>query len=159
DWPEFNEKLIDNKLEKEMSSAMELASVIHALRKQAGVKVRIPLKKLSYKGSIELPKDIEKIVLDEVNVYSISYEGKNEQDNYSVIGDTTEKNQDIKAGEARDIIRKIQGERKLLGTKLNEKVNAVLESWPVEFEEEIKKKALINNLEKGKEFKVTKIQS
>ncbi|RJQ37975.1 isoleucine--tRNA ligase, partial [Candidatus Microgenomates bacterium] len=33
DWPEFNEKLIDNKLEKEMSSAMELASVIHALRK------------------------------------------------------------------------------------------------------------------------------
>jgi hypothetical protein len=57
---------------------------------------------------------------------------------------------------ARTWVRKIQAERKVLGTSLDERVDVVLPDWPEKFELEIKRKALINNLTKG-EFKVTKI--
>ncbi len=57
-------------------------------------------------------------------------------------------------GQARDIVRKIQEERKNLGTKLDDKVDVWLPLWPKEFEQEIKNKALVNSLSKG-EFKVT----
>jgi isoleucyl-tRNA synthetase len=60
-------------------------------------------------------------------------------------------------GEAREIIRSIQEERKKLGTRLDENVDVVLGSWPKEFEEEIKRKALIHTLEKGSVFKVSRI--
>ncbi|MEX2013148.1 MAG: hypothetical protein WD967_01970, partial [Candidatus Levyibacteriota bacterium] len=56
-------------------------------------------------------------------------------------------------GEARDIVRKIQEERKKIGTKLDEKVDVQIEGWPKEFENEIKRKALVNSISKG-EFKV-----
>ncbi|MDP2585378.1 MAG: hypothetical protein Q8P29_00700, partial [Candidatus Levybacteria bacterium] len=55
-------------------------------------------------------------------------------------------------GEARDIVRMIQGERKKLGTALDEKVDVVLKDWPKKFEEEIKKKAMVSNLTKGEKF-------
>jgi hypothetical protein len=47
-------------------------------------------------------------------------------------------------------------ERKKLGTSLSEYVDVLLPDWPEKFEEEIKRKALVENLTKG-EFKVTKI--
>jgi hypothetical protein len=62
-----------------------------------------------------------------------------------------------KEGDARDIIRKIQQERKILGTSLSEKVNVFLDAWPEEFENEIKSKALVQDLSKGS-FKVSKIE-
>ena len=43
----------------------------------------------------------------------------------------------------------IQEERKKLGTALDEKVSVTLPSWPSEFENEIKKKALVASLTKG----------
>ena len=69
-------------------------------------------------------------------------------------GDTTEKNLDIEAGEAREIIRQIQAERKTLGTKLNEKVDVQLPFWPGKFEEDIKRKALVDNLIRSDKFQV-----
>ncbi len=59
-----------------------------------------------------------------------------------------------KEGEARDIVRKIQEERKKLGTNLDEKVSVQLPDWPKEFEEEIKRKALVGEISKGNNFKV-----
>ena len=57
---------------------------------------------------------------------------------------------------SRDLVRKIQEERKALGTSLDEKVDVALPDWPKEFESEIQRKALISSLSKG-EFKVSKI--
>ena len=54
------------------------------------------------------------------------------------------------------MIRKIQQERKNLGTTLDEKIDLDLPDWPEKFENEIKRKALVRNLKKG-EFKVSKI--
>lgn len=153
EWPAADETFIDGNLEIEMDSAMQLASKILAFRKDSNVRVRMPLRKLSYKGPTELSSEVAKVVLDEVNVYELVYDGKN--GSFEVYGDPGDGNQDIKAGEARDIVRKIQEERKKIGTALDEKVNVAIPQWPKEFEDEIKRKALINNLSEG-EFLVTK---
>lgn len=154
-WPKPNDSLINPELEKNMEIAMVVSSAIHSFRKEAGIKVRVPFKKLSYKGSEALTGDILRIVLNEVNVYELAYNGQSKE--WEVLGDTSEKNQDLEAGLARDIIRSIQEERKKLGTKLDEKVDVVLSSWPKEYEEEIKKKALINKITKGDKFLVERI--
>ncbi len=49
----------------------------------------------------------------------------------------------------------IQGERKKIGTSLSEKVNVSLPDWPKDFEEDIKRRALVSSLSKG-EFSVSK---
>ena len=157
-WPETDENLINLDLEQEMQGAIEVASVIHGRRKNGAVPVRIPIKNLFYSGPRELSEEIRKIVSVEVNVYDLKYKGENE--NFVSEGSDAEltdiSNQDIAAGDARELIRKIQKERKNLGTRLDEKVNVQLPSWPKAFENEIKKKALVENLITKDEFKVTR---
>ncbi|MDQ5900844.1 MAG: isoleucyl-tRNA synthetase, partial [Patescibacteria group bacterium] len=63
----------------------------------------------------------------------------------------------IDEGKARDIVRSIQEERKKLSLKPSDRVNVTLPEWPKEFEETIKKKALIETLSIGKELTVTYI--
>ena len=153
-WPSFDISLYDDQLEIEMKNGMKAASVVHALRKQGNVKVRIPLRKLNYSGPTKLTEEVQKVVLDEVNVYELVYKQKSNE--YIVSGDVSEKNQDLVAGKARDIIRQIQQERKKLGTTLDERVNVTLEDWPEKFEQEIKKKAMVETLRKGSKFLVTR---
>jgi len=61
-----------------------------------------------------------------------------------------------KEGEAREIVRMIQDKRKKMGTKLDGQVNVILPDWPINFEEYIKKRALINSIKKGEKFKIQK---
>ena len=135
-----------------MIHAQNLASVLNAFRKQAGVTVKIPFKKLSYKGPVELSAQILEIVREEVNAEELLYEGMSEE--FEATGDTSQANQNVEAGMARDIVRKIQQERKKLGTTLSQKVNVTLSSWPEQYEDEIKRKALVSELIKGEEFTV-----
>ena len=152
-WTENIDKLArDTRLEKEMDRGRKLASVVHAFRKEHSIKVRIPLKALDYKGSQELTVDVEKVVLDEVNVNKLIYKGQSEK--YSISGDTSEKNQDLVAGEAREIVRSIQAKRKELGVKITDYVSVTLPSWPKEHEEWIKKQTLAKALKVDKTFTV-----
>ncbi len=153
-WPEVNNELIDTKLEQEMAYAIELASAAHELRRESGVKVKIPLKTLSYNGPAQLSEEVIKIVQEETNVYNLVYEKK--QDVFSVTGSTDVENQDLVAGQVRDIIRKIQQERKILGTTFSEKVDVYLPEWPEGKEEDIKKGALVDSMMKSEEFKVVR---
>lgn len=154
DWPDFNEDLVDKELEIEMVKARELVEIGHAQRKQSGVKVRIPLKIGNYSGPLEFRTEVLEVIKGELNIEDLRFQ--RDERNYSLDIDTTEKNQDVEAGKARDIVRKIQEERKSLGTRVDEKVNVVLEDWPKEFEDFIKRKGLISNLKKGNPFKVEK---
>jgi isoleucyl-tRNA synthetase len=151
-WPYPKKNLIDKDLEREMADGMEVASMILSIRKRDEVPVRIPLKKLAYFGPRALSSQILKVILEEVNAYELNYKGKKE--NFSVEGNTDVSNQDIVAGRAREIVRKIQAERKTLGTSLDEYVAVELPDWPKEFEEEIKKKALVDKLTKSDSFRV-----
>lgn len=152
DWPEADNKLIDEKLEEEMILARQIVEQAHAKRKEAQIKVRQPLSKLiiDLGKARPLSKEIEELIKDEVNVKNIQV-GKGAFDVKLDIEITDELRAE---GEARDIVRKIQEERKNLGTKLDEQVSVVLPQWPKEFEDEIKRKAMIRELKKGPEFKV-----
>lgn len=150
-WPEYDESFIDKNLENEMIKAQELSTVLNAFRKQFGIRVKIPLRKMQYSGK-KLSDDVLDIVKNEANIESLEF--KEEKENYEVFGDTGEANQNIKAGEARDIIRKIQQERKSIKTTRSQLVDVVLPGWPKEYENEIKKKALVKTLTLGDIFKV-----
>jgi hypothetical protein len=144
----------------QMLDGIEVASVIHMRRKTNSVGVKIPLKKLSYKGPRELSEEVKEVVQQEVNVYTLVYAGNAEQ--FQSDGESSEitdpTNHDLIAGQVRDIVRKIQAERKILGTSFDEKVNVTLADWPKEFEDDIKKKALIKTLQKGETFAVSRIE-
>ncbi len=173
-WPE--EKDFDSRLINDMNIVRQIVERIHAIRKEKGIKVRQPLSRIGFfgeplkeKGNLKL---YEKIILSELNIKSIDYMNYSDIPKGEGIIDATDNEnykkrmslfldinitQELKAeGDARDIVRQIQAERKVIGTTLSEKVNVSLPDWPEKFEEEIKRKALINNLTKG-EFKVTKV--
>lgn len=154
DWPTADKEDENQELENEMQIAIELASKIHALRKDAGIKVRIPMLKVKYSAPQELEKEVQEIVKQEANVEELTF--KDKTDEIEVIADTSETNQNLRAGHARELIRQIQQERKKLGTSLTEMVEVTLSDWPEEFEEEIKTKVLASSITKG-DFRVTRL--
>lgn len=149
-WPTAGK--IDEKLIKEMDYARSLASSLNEFRKTSQVKVKIPFKTLSYSGPEELDESLLKIVREEANVQELNYDKKSEK--IEIVGSTASENQDLIAGQVRDIIRMIQQERKTIGTTFDELVDVSLTDWPEEFTEEIKRQALVNKLQKGEVFKV-----
>ncbi|HHV05028.1 MAG TPA: isoleucine--tRNA ligase [Anaerolineaceae bacterium] len=76
DWPEYDESLIDTKLNYDMSVVMKLASLGHAARAKSSVKVRQPLSEAAFAvGSADETDVVDKfadILEDELNVKSVS---------------------------------------------------------------------------------------
>ena len=155
DWPEIHtNSSSDLSLVEEMNIARFIAEAAHAERKKLVIKVRQPLKSLTVTCEKNVSTEITQVIKDEVNVKEIVWK---EGVGLSVSFDTSLTPELIAEGEARDLVRKIQEERKLLGTTMDEKVNVSLESLPVGFEEYIKKNALVNQIEIGQVFTVSKI--
>lgn len=172
DFPEIGE--FDEELINAMATARHLAERVHAIRKEKNLKVRQPLKRMGIFGYTDANTgsfaQIDDLLKNEVNIKQIEYlhyedlpkgehiiDGTEDVKTKTGIFVDIEITPELKAeGEARDIIRKIQQERKTLGTSLDEQVDVVLSDWPASFEADIKKKALVRNLTKG-EFKVSKI--
>jgi valyl-tRNA synthetase len=155
DFPTTDETLVNKDLEESMLLARDVVEVGHMNRKINNVKVRVPLINMEYTAPLELSKAVLKIVKDELNFENLNYK-KNPKLDIVITGDFAEHNQNKLAGEAREIIRSIQAERKKLETAINEFVNVTLISWPEEYEDYIKKQALIKTLKKGENFLVEK---
>lgn len=151
-WPEFSEKSIDNQLEDQMLQARKIVEIAHAKRKMEGVKLRQPLALLTVTAPLEFSAQVKKIIADEVNVKSV----RSEKGELAAELDFKTTDELIFEGQARDIVRKLQEERKKLGTAMDEKVNVTLVDWPVSQEEYIKRHALVNSLVKGEELSVAK---
>ena len=151
-WPEVKKELINEKLEEEMVFVRELSESGHALRKEANLKVRIPLLKGEYSLNKKLEDDLQKLLKDELNIEDLEFKNKGKK---GIFFDNSIKNQNLKAGEAREIIRNIQKERKNLKTRVDEYVNVYLPNWSKEYEDYIKSKALVRSLKKG-DFRVEK---
>ena len=151
-WPQSDPSL-NEMINVDMDIVRKIVEIGHSLRQENAIKVRQPLQKLTYSHGTRLHADLEKLILAELNIKEIIYT-KGEM---HVVLDM-EITSALKAeGDSRDIIRKIQEERKKLGTALDEKVDVVIDSWPKEFTDEIKKKALIHTLVRGEAFKVSRI--
>jgi isoleucyl-tRNA synthetase len=76
DWPAYDEDLIDETLNTDMRLVMRLASLGHAARNQAAIKVRQPLAEAAFSvGSMKEAQALEKyadLLLDELNVKSVT---------------------------------------------------------------------------------------
>lgn len=152
DWPEdsSNFETEDVKLIKDMQKIREVVEKVHARRKELGIPVRQPLKKLqitNYKLQI---KELEKLLLDEVNFKEVSFkDGKGE---IKVELDTKISPELKEEADIRDIVRKIQEERKILGLNLTQKVEVIIPNIPEskKLVQWMLKKAQISKLEEGK---------
>lgn len=157
-WPNHVDQLINSELESGMENGRALASILLMKRKTLSVKVRIPIKKINYTGPEKLADEIIEIIQNEVNVQELYFEGKSAE--YTVSNNDKEFldpiNQDIELGLAREIVRQIQEERKKLGTRLDEMVDVVINTWPVKYEEYIKRNALVNSIEIG-DFRIKRL--
>lgn len=75
DWPEYDESLIDETLNHAMTIVMKLASLGHAARNKANIKVRQPLAEVAFAvGNADEQYIVEKyhdILADELNVKSV----------------------------------------------------------------------------------------
>lgn len=153
-WPQLSKEWAKKDIEGSMENAWKIASKIHAFRKGTSLKVRIPFKTLSYKGPQKLEDNFLQLVLDETNIYELVYKGNSKD--IEIKGDTSAKNQDTEAGEAREIIRAIQNARKEAECKINDLVLVKLPKWPKAFEEEIKRQTQAKELIKGDKLEVVK---
>ena len=150
-WPDVEKEYIDSTLEAEMTMAQELSTAINSFRKENSIKVKIPLKKLTYNG-VKLSEEVLAVVKSETNTEELTFEA--EKETFEIVGDPSEKNQNIEAGQARDIIRNIQKKRKELATTMTQMVEVGLPAWPKPYEDEIKRKALVSKLYVADEFEV-----
>lgn len=150
DWPKPERAKINDQLEAQMEYVRKIVEVGHAARKEKNLKVRQPLAKVKiYKSAdaVSLGENFYQLIKDELNVKTIEFANADTQ--LRVEFDTNLTEDLIAEGQAREIIRKIQDERKKLGTSPSEKIDVSLEDWPKNFEEEIKKKTLIASLTRG----------
>lgn len=158
DWPKENSELRikNHELIKNMEIVRKIVEMGHAKRKENGIKVRQPLRELRIKNhELRINDNLVQIIKDELNVKNIVFEkGEGE---LSVAFDLTLTPELTAEGEARDIIRMVQEERKKIGTRLDEFVNVTIQDYPESFAQKIKQQALITKLTRAEKFMVEKL--
>lgn len=153
-WPEADKGLINLELEEKMEVVRQVVEMVHFERKKAQIKVRQPLANVKVTSDIILSKDLREIICQEVNVKEVI---EQKGDGLSVELDTNITDDLREEGEAREIIRSIQQERKKLGTSRSELVNVKIPTWPSKFEDEIKRRTLVKEIIKAATFEVERI--
>jgi len=155
DWSKSRKLAIDEQqLIKGMQLVREVVEKGHAERKAKNIPVRQPLSLLKVTHSAIKPQeDLVSLIKEELNIKEVKWTKAN---NFEVNLDTQLSAELKKEGEIREIIRKIQVERKKLGTALDEEVVVFLPEFSGEFKEEIKQKAQVKMIKKGS-FKVVRM--
>lgn len=156
EWPlrKSNEQKVESneKLIEQMRLVREIASLGHAQRKEAQIKLRQPLSEvMMYGKDVELMEDLQELLREELNVKKITIKTGEELKVKLITELTPELKEE---GWARDLVRSIQEMRKKAGTKLGEKIIVSLPDWPKKFESEIKKAVLAERIEKTDKAKI-----
>jgi isoleucyl-tRNA synthetase len=150
DWPKSSGK-IDEKLILEMQTARDLVEKAHSIRKEKSIPVRQPLS--SYSSTLKpVSKSLEYLIKDEINVKGLIWNSKDDKMNTKITPELEEEAQ------TRDLVRKIQDERKRLGLNLTQKAKVSIERMPkdIKLVQWMVKKAQIASLKEGK-FRVSKV--
>ena len=149
DFPQAEEKLIDEKLNEQMNKTREIITAALQLRAKAGIKVRQPLSALSIKYKVE-SEELVKIIEEELNVKKVNIDENLAEE---IILDT-EMTEELKLeGQAREIIRFIQEMRKEAGYEVENRISAGVvgqDSVLEKFGELIQKEILANELKTEK---------
>jgi len=118
DWLKTDEEKINVELEDKMKKVRNLVAQALAERKEAGVKVRQPLKELRIKES-SLEEEFLSLIKEEVNIKKITFSDKLKKEIELDLELTAELREE---GAVREVIRQIQMMRKKAGYKPRHKV-------------------------------------
>lgn len=157
DWPVSPSgiKENDDSLILQMQKAREIVEKIHSVRKELGIPVRQPLAAATVHmpEKIEIDPDILEIAQEEVNIKKIRILTGKE----SVVIDTKITQELKEEADVRELVRKIQEERKRMGLNLTQKISVKIENLPKspELVRFMLKKAQISDLSEGP-FEVSK---
>ena len=157
DWPETqNISPSETELIELMVHVRKICEIGHSIRKTQNIAVKQPLSEATVKMSqtnLYSNQDLIQLIKEELNVENVSFtEGKDTE----VTLDTKLTKALTQKGRAREIIRSVQGARKAEGCRLDEKIDIVLPSWPLEYEAEIKRKSLVSKMTKGSKLKIVR---
>ncbi len=156
EFPEGDKSLLDESLIKNMTIARKIAEAGHAKRKDAQIKLRQPLSLLTYKFTDRLDEELEKILMQELNVKKVSF-SKSESKEPDVELDIKITKELAQEGEARDLIRQIQQLRKEQNLTLVDKTNITAVSWPKSYEDKILSATASVSITKGENLQVSKV--
>lgn len=124
-WPEVG--TVDAKLESDMDYARKIVEKAHGARKMQGIKVRVPLAALTYRGAQRLPEEIEAVIMAETNVKKVIFEKPDTQKEFEDITLDFTMTPALEAeGAARDLIREIQVLRKDKGCTIDARIKVQL---------------------------------
>ncbi|KKW34764.1 MAG: Isoleucine-tRNA ligase [Candidatus Giovannonibacteria bacterium GW2011_GWA2_53_7] len=133
-WPKLEssrKSTVTSELIKQMETVRQIVELGHSLRAEAGVKVRQPLGQLVFTG-VQLSEEFNSILLDELNVREAveakslprGDEWKQKESGELVVAlDITITDELREAGWVREVIRRVNDERKRLGLKRTDSVS------------------------------------
>ncbi len=128
DWPEPDESLIDEELEKRMDKAMRVVEAAASVRNSVKINLRQPLRELVIVTE-EPFEDLKDVIARQANVKKVTFsreepEGfeKAEAGEIKVFLDTRLDDELLKEGLTRELIRRIQQMRKEMGLVEKDKV-------------------------------------
>ena len=153
-WPKVDKALVNPSLEKQMDIAREVVESGHGKRKTQGLKVRIPLVKLELKIDSDVAKispEIWEIVLKELNIKNIIVNKINYPKKEVIVS----ADELTREGELRELLRRIQNQRKELGLKQTDKIILTLSKQFLKDKDFLLKKVLAKKIVIGDELKVT----
>ncbi len=137
-WPKYNEKLINKRLEEEMEMAKQIIQQILAERDKISLGIRWPLSEAEISSEKDL-KELQEIIKTQTNIKKLIFKkGKLSVKLNSKI--TKELEQE---GYAREVTRRIQELRKKAGLKRENKIELTinskydLEKWKEEIKEKV----------------------
>ena len=152
DWPGApSEPSADEyELIKEMQAMRDIVEKVHAKRKELAIPVRQPLSKVKVYGQEKksISPEVLKIAESELNIKTVDLLGGTDKIELDIVITPELKEE---AG-IRDIVRKIQEERKKLGLNLTQKIDVKIEKLPMSKKliQWMLKKAQISHLGEGK---------
>jgi len=153
-WPDMPDLTnFEAKLLADMETLRQAVEGGHALRKKLNLPVRRPLLSFTSPNEYAVPPELEHLLLEELNVkeWKVSREAQDFEYDTKMTPELEEE------AKARELLRKIQNERRKMGTSFTQKVN-VINTWlpkSKKLTQKVKEKGGVGVLEKG-EFRVWK---
>ncbi|MEM4152609.1 MAG: isoleucine--tRNA ligase [Candidatus Pacearchaeota archaeon] len=126
EWPKVNEKAIDVQLEKEFSVALEIIEKALALRSAASLGLRWPLPLLTIKINKKISKELQEIIMRQVNVKRIEFK-LTKKEGIEVELETKLTPELEAEGYVRELMRAIQETRKKAGLTKEQKIMLTLD--------------------------------
>lgn len=155
EWPSYKVvSVAERQLMSQMEVMRQIVEKVHSVRKENGIPVRQPLSKVKVWGDAKVSdKAVLALGMEELNIKQIVFASGEEK----IELDTKITPELAEEAEARELIRKIQEERKRLGLNLTQKVTVRTDKVPTNTKlvQWMSRKAQIEKFEKGN-FKVSK---